>query len=76
LYKILCLLDAQRSRKYLSLILFFLDLVNAFNTMNHSAIFYILLLYGFPDEDIALLIRIYDRTCFFIGNHFGDGAAL
>ena len=58
LYKILCLLDAQRRRKCLSLILF-LDLVNASNAMNHSAIFYILRLCGYPDEDIALLIRLY-----------------
>ena len=78
MYKILGLLDAQRSRKYLSLIILFLDLVNAFNAMNHSAIFYILLLYAFLDEDIALLIRvrIYNRAFLFNGNHFGDSAAL
>jgi hypothetical protein len=43
--------------------------------MNHSAIFYILRLCGYPDEDIALLIRLYDRTFLFIGNHFGNSAA-
>jgi hypothetical protein len=75
LYKILYLLDAQRRRKCLSIILF-LDLVNAFNAMNHSAIFYILRLCGYLDEDIALLIRLYDRTFFFIGNHFSAEARL
>jgi hypothetical protein len=74
LYKILCLLDTQRRRKCISLILF-LDLVDVFNAMNHSAIFYILRLCGYPDEDIALLIRLYGRTFLFIGNHFGNNAA-
>jgi hypothetical protein len=43
--------------------------------MNHSAIFSILRLYGFPDADIALMIRLYDHTFLFIGNRFGISAA-
>ena len=74
LQKIICLLDAQRRQKSRSLILF-LDLINAFNAMNHSAIFSILRLYGFPDDDIALMTRLYDHTFLFIGNYFGNSAA-
>ncbi len=43
--------------------------------MNHSAIFSILRLYGFPDADIVLMIRLYDHTFLFIGNSFGNSAA-
>ena len=43
--------------------------------MNHSAIFSILRLYGFPDADIALMTRLYDHTFLFIGNYFGNSAA-
>jgi hypothetical protein len=49
--------------------------LNAANAMNHSAIFYILRLCGYPGEDIALLIRLYYRTFLFIGNHFGNNSA-
>ncbi len=56
LQKIICLLDAQRRQKWRSLILF-LDLIHAFNAMNHSAIFSILRLYGFPDAEIADIIK-------------------
>ena len=74
LQKILCILDAQRRQKSRSLILF-LDLINAFNAMNHSAIFSILQLYGFPDADIALMTRLYDHTFLFTGIFFGNSAA-
>jgi hypothetical protein len=41
---------------------------------NHRAIFYILRLCAYPEEDIALLIRLDDRTFCFIGNHSGNSA--
>ena len=74
LCKLQCLLDAQRRAKSLSVMLY-LDLANAFNAMNHRAIFHILRLCGFPDEDIELFIRLYERTFLFIGNRFGNSAA-
>jgi hypothetical protein len=57
LCKLQCLLDAQRRAKSLSVMLY-LDLANAFNAMNHRAIFHILRLCGFPHEVIKLFIRL------------------
>ena len=74
LCKLQCLLDAQRRAKSLSVMLY-LDLANAFNAMNHRAIFHILRLCGFPDDDIKLFIRLYERAFLFIGNRFGNSAA-
>jgi hypothetical protein len=74
LCKLQCLLDAQRRTQSLSVMLY-LDLANAFNAMNHRAIFDILRLCGFPDEDIELFVRLYEHTFLFMGNRFGNSAA-
>ena len=48
----------RRQKKTLSVVLY-LDIKNAFNAINHSAVFYILEAQGFPEEDIALFQRMY-----------------
>jgi hypothetical protein len=61
LCKLQCLLAAQRKAKSLSVMLF-LDIKTAFNAMNHRAIFYIMKLCGFPEDDILLFQSLYRRT--------------
>ena len=48
---------------------------NAFNAMNHRAIFHVMQLCGFPADDIRLFQRLYKRTFLFMGNLFGESAA-
>ena len=74
LYKLQCLLAAQRRAKSLSVMLF-LDIKNAFNAMNHRAIFYVMKLCVFPVAGIRLFQRLYKRTFLFMGNLFGESAA-
>jgi hypothetical protein len=74
LCKLQCLLAAQRRTKSLSVMLF-LDIKNAFNAMNHRAIFHVMQLCGFPADDIRLFQRLYKRTFLFMGNLFGESAA-
>ena len=74
LCKLQCLLAAQRKAKSLSVMLF-LDIKNAFNAMNHRAIFHIMKLCGFPEDDILLFQNLYRRTFLFMGNLFGESAA-
>ncbi len=56
---------------------YFIDSLDTYEYVRHGSlmIFYILRLCGYPDEDIALLIRMYNRIFLFIGNHFGNSAA-
>ncbi|MFM9151106.1 MAG: RNA-directed DNA polymerase, partial [Candidatus Planktophila sp.] len=74
LCKLQCLLAAQRRAKSLSVMLF-LDIKNAFNAMNHRAIFHVMKLCGFPADDIRLFQRLYRRTFLLMGNLFGESAA-
>ena len=39
----------------------YLDIKNAFNAVNHRAIFLVLEAYGFSNEDIELLRSLYSR---------------
>ena len=54
----------------------YLDIKNAFNAVNHRAVFYILEAKGFPEEDLALFRRMYNSTFLVMRNHFGQSAAI
>ncbi len=43
---------------------------NAFNAINHRAIFYVLEAKGFPSEDIALCKRMYTGSFLVMANRF------
>ena len=54
----------------------YLDIKNAFNAVNHRAIFVVLEAYGFPARDVALLRRMYSQSFLIVGNLFGSTAVL
>jgi hypothetical protein len=68
------LAEQQRRKDSISVILY-LDTKNAFNAINHRAIFYVLETKGFPSEDIALFKRMYTGSFFVLANRFGRSAA-
>ena len=74
LSKLQCILDEGRRCGRVSVVLY-LDLKNAFNAVNHRAIFLVLEAYGFPHPDIDLFRRLYTGTWFSVGNPFGETAA-
>jgi hypothetical protein len=49
----------QRRRKQGFLVVLYLDIKNAFNAVNHRAIFYVLEAKGFPETAITLFQRMY-----------------
>ena len=55
--------------------LLYLDIVNAFNTPNHRAIFSILEAKGFPAEGVTLFRRMYSGSFLAMINLFGMMAA-
>jgi hypothetical protein len=55
-----------------SVLLLYLDVNNAFNAMNHRALFRIMELCAYPAVDIALFQHMYKGTFLFLGNPFGD----
>ena len=57
--KLHSILAEQRRRKESISVILYLDIKNAFNAINHRAIFYVLEAKGFPSEDIALFKRMY-----------------
>jgi hypothetical protein len=74
LSKLYSLLAEQRRRGVISAQLF-LDLVNAFNSPNHSSIFFILRAKGFHEADIALFSQLYKGSFLVMVNTFGSSAA-
>ncbi len=52
----------------------YLDIKNAFNAVNHRAIFYILDAKGFPKEDIKLFRLMYRGSFLVMVNLFGRTA--
>ena len=75
LSKLHSILAEQRRRKASLSVLLYLDIKNAFNAVNHRAIFHIFAAKGFPEEDIALLQRMYTGSFLVMANRFGISAA-
>jgi hypothetical protein len=75
LAKLHCMLaDLRREKEDISVLLY-LDIVNAFNSPNHRAIFSILEAKGFPADDIDLFRRMYSGSFLVMVNQFGMTAA-
>ena len=74
LFKLQSFLEDQRNAKH-PVVLLYLDIKNAFNAMNHRALFRIMEFCGYPAPDIALFQHMYKGTFLFLGNPFGDSAA-
>ena len=73
--KLHSILAEQRRRKESISVILYLDIKNAFNAINHRAIFYVLEAKGFPSEDIALFKRMYTGSFLVMANRFGRSAA-
>ena len=65
----------QRRRKQGLSVVLYLDIKNAFNAVNHRAIYHILEAKGFPAADIALFRRLYTGAFLVMSNQFGQSAA-
>ena len=67
---------SQQRRSMTSLsVLLYLDIINAFNAVNHEAVFHILKAKGFLEADITLFQRMYSGSFLVIANRFGVSAA-
>jgi ribonuclease HI len=75
LSKLHSILHHQRKMKADLSVILYLDIKNAFNAVNHRAIFYILEACGFHEADIALFRRLYDGSFLVMANKFGTSAA-
>ena len=73
--KLHSILAEQRRRKVGLSVLLYLDIKNAFNAVNHRAIFHIFEAKGFPEADIALLRRMYTGSFLVMASSFGVSAA-
>jgi hypothetical protein len=73
--KLHSILAEQWRRKDSISVILYLDIKNAFNAINHRAIFYVLEAKGFPSEDIALFKRMYIGSFLVMANRFGRSAA-
>ncbi len=71
LFKLQCFLEDQRNARH-PVVLLYLDIKNAFNAMNHRALFRIMELCDYPAADIALFQHMYQGIFLFLGNPFGD----
>jgi hypothetical protein len=65
----------QRQKQDSLSVILYLDIKNAFNAINHRAIFSIFEACGFPAADIALLQRMYTVSFLVMKNKFGESAA-
>jgi hypothetical protein len=65
----------QRRRKQGLSVVLYLDIKNAFNAVNHRAIFYVFEVKGFPEADITLFRRMYTGSFLVMSNQFGRSAA-
>ena len=68
------LAQQRRNRTSLSVLLY-LDIINAFNAVNHEEAFHILKAKGFPEADITLFRRMYTGSFLVMANRFGISAA-
>ena len=75
LSKLHSILHHQRRRKASLSVILYLDIKNAFNAVNHRAIFYILDACGFHEADVALFRRLYGGSSLVMSNKFGTSAA-
>ncbi len=66
-FKLQSFLEDQRNANH-PVVLLYLDIKNAFNAMNHCALFHIMELCAFPATDIALFQHMYKGTFLFHGN--------
>jgi hypothetical protein len=66
---------SQNMRKQGLSVVLYLDITNAFNTVNHRAVYHVLEANGFPAADITLFRRLYTGSSFFMSNQFGRSAA-
>ncbi len=64
----------QRQQKERLSVILYLYIKNAFNAVNHRAIFYIIEAKGFPLADIALFRRTYTGSFLGMANRFGQSA--
>ncbi len=69
--KLHSILAEQRRRKDSISVILYLNIKNAFNMINHRAIFYVLEAKGFPSEDIVLFKRMYTGSFLVMANRFG-----
>ena len=65
----------QRRRKQGLSVVLYLDIKNAFNAVNHRAVYHILEAKGFPAADITLFRRLYTGAFLVMSNQFGQSAA-
>ena len=75
LSKLHSILRHQRQSKLGLSVVLYLDIQNAFNTVNHRAMFAILEACGFPEADVDLFRRIYAGSFLVMANRFGISAA-
>ncbi len=77
LAKLHCLLADQRRRKKCISVLLYMDIINAVNSPNHHAIFFIMEANGFPEADVrvALFRQMYTGSFLVISDPFGITAA-
>ncbi len=73
--KLHSILAEQRRRKDSISVILYCDIKNAFNAINHRAIFHVLKAKGFPSEDIALFKRMYTGTFLVMANRLRRSAA-
>ena len=66
---------AQQCRDKSQSVVLFLDIKNAFNAVNHRAIFSFLEAYGFNKVDVDFFRQMYSGKFFSVGNTFGESAA-
>ena len=69
------MLEEQRRRKQGLSVVLYLDIKNAFNAVNHRAVYHVLEAKGFPAADIALFRRLYTGSFLVMSNKFGRSAA-
>jgi hypothetical protein len=65
----------QRRRKQGLSVVLYLDIKNAFNAVNHRAVYHVLEAQGFPAADITVFRRLYTGSCLVMSNQFGRSAA-
>jgi hypothetical protein len=72
--KLQSLLERALRRQTIS-VMMYLDIKNAFNTINHWAMLAVLRACGYLEQDIELFRRIYAGTFLMVANQFGLSAA-
>ena len=65
----------QRLRKQGLSVVLYLDIKNAFNSVNHRAIYHVLEAKGFPAADVTLFRCLYTGCSLVMSNQLGRSAA-